>query len=344
MDAPARPEAALDAAALPTAAPAAASSRRCVVTGAAGFIGSHLSEALVAAGHQVLGIDCFTDYYERATKEANLAALRGQPGFRLAEEDLREAELAPLLAGADCVFHLAAMGGLLRSWTWFRAYQDCNILATQRLLAAAVEVDLPHLVHVSTSSVYGRDSSGDETRRPEPVSPYGVTKLAAENLVHAYAANHGLKATVLRYFSIFGPRQRPDMGYHIFIERVLRGQTITIAGDGRQTRGNTFVGDCVAATVAAFAQGPREGLVGETFNIGGGEVVSALEALALIEAITGRRAEVVHGPARPGEQQHALADTGKARRLLGWEPRVGIEEGLRAQVAWQAARLAGQAP
>lgn len=330
----------MDASDQPAALPAAPP-RRCVVTGAAGFIGSHLSEALLDAGHEVLGIDCFTDYYERSIKEANLADLRGRPGFRLAELDLRDADLVPLLEGADCVLHLAAMGGLLRSWTWFRAYQDCNILATQRLLEAAAVVGLPHLVHISTSSVYGRDSSGDESRRPEPISPYGVTKLAAEHLVWAYVANQGLKATVLRYFSIFGPRQRPDMGYHLFIERVLRGQTITIAGDGRQTRGNTYVSDCVAATLAAFTRGPVPGVAGETFNIGGGEVVSALEALALIERITGRVAVVDYGPARPGEQQHALADTGKARRILGWAPRVGIEEGLRAQVAWQAARLEG---
>jgi len=313
--------------------------RRCVVTGAAGFIGSHLSEALLAAGHEVLGIDCFTDYYDRDIKEANLADLLGQPAFRLAEEDLRKADLGPLLRDVDAVFHLAAMGGLLRSWTWFRDYQDCNILATQRLLDAVLAEGVPHLVHVSTSSVYGRDSSGDEHQEPAPISPYGVTKLAAEHLVRAYAANFDVSATVLRYFSIFGPRQRPDMGYHIFIDRILKGETITIAGDGRQTRGNTYVADCVAATLAAFDRGPVPEVVGETFNIGGGEVISALDALSLIERITGREARIVHGPARPGEQQQALADTRKARRVLGWRPTVGIEAGLRAQVAWQMQRL-----
>lgn len=313
--------------------------RRCIVTGAAGFIGSHLSEALLAAGHEVVGIDCFTDYYDRGIKEANLVGLLGRPAFRLAEEDLRRADLGPLLEGADAVFHLAAMGGLLRSWTWFREYQDCNILATQRLLDAVLAEGVPHLVHVSTSSVYGRDSSGDEHQVPAPISPYGVTKLAAEHLVRAYAANFAVSATVLRYFSIFGPRQRPDMGYHIFIDRILKGETITIAGDGRQSRGNTYVADCVAATLAVFARGPVPGVVGETFNIGGGEVISALEALSLIERITGREARIVHGPARPGEQQQALADTRKAQQNLGWQPAVGIEAGLRAQVAWQMQRL-----
>jgi nucleoside-diphosphate-sugar epimerase len=230
------------------------------------------------------------------------------------------------------------MGGLLRSWTWFKLYQDCNILATQRLLDAVLVENVGHIIHVSTSSVYGRDSSGDERQPPQPISPYGVTKLAAEHLVGAYAANFGVKATVLRYFSIFGPRQRPDMGYHLFIDHILKGETITIAGDGRQSRGNTYVADCVAATVAAFARGPVPEVVGETFNIGGGEVISALDALALIERIIGREATVVHGPSRPGEQLQALADTGKARRVLGWMPRTGIEAGLRAQVDWQTRR------
>jgi nucleoside-diphosphate-sugar epimerase len=227
------------------------------------------------------------------------------------------------------------MGGLLRSWTWFEEYLSCNVLATQRLIEAARAVGLPHLVHASTSSVYGRNSSGDETRPTRPVSPYGVTKLAAENLVSAYAENFGLPVTVLRYFSIYGPRQRPDMGYHLFIERILQGEEITILGDGSQTRGNTFVADCVAATVAAMARGPE----GEVYNIGGGEVVSVLDAVRTIEALTGRTARLVYGPPRPGEQREALADTAKARRRLGWAPETGIEAGLRAQLAWQEERL-----
>jgi nucleoside-diphosphate-sugar epimerase len=308
----------------------------CVVTGAAGFIGSHLAERLLADGHLVLGVDCFTDYYPREVKERNLAASRAQPGFRFAEADLRSADVAALVAGADVVFHLAAMGGLLRSWTGFDDYLSCNVLATQRLLEALRETGVGHLVHISTSSVYGRDSSGDETRPTAPVSPYGVTKLAAENLVRAYAANFGLPFTILRYYSIYGPRQRPDMGYHIFIERTLTGQPITLYGDGTQSRGNTYVDDCVAATVAAARHGPT----GEALNVGGGEVISARGALALIEELAGRSATVHAGPPRPGEQDQALADTSRIRSLLGWRPETGLRAGLAAQVAWQRAALA----
>jgi nucleoside-diphosphate-sugar epimerase len=310
--------------------------RQCVVTGAAGFIGSHLTERLLADGHQVLGVDCFTDYYPRPVKERNLAPSLGHPAFRFVEADLRSAELAPLVAGADVVLHLAAMGGLLRSWTGFADYLSCNVLATQRLLDAVRDEGVPHLVHVSTSSVYGRDSSGDETRETRPISPYGVTKLAAEHLVAAYGANFGLPYTILRYFSIYGPRQRPDMGYHLFIDHVLRGAAITIFGDGQQTRGNTYVSDCVAATVAAATEGPT----GAVFNVGGGEVISALGALALIEELVGRPAEVRFGPARPGEQDRALADTGRIRAGLGWAPATSLRDGLAAQVAWQRAGLA----
>jgi nucleoside-diphosphate-sugar epimerase len=315
---------------------AAAAPLRCVVTGAAGFIGSHLVDRLLADGHSVLGLDGFTDTYPRALKERNLAGALAQPRFRLVEADLRTAELAPLLDGADAVLHLAAMGGLVKSWTHFDRYLSCNVLATQRLLAALAGSGVRHLVHVSTSSVYGRDSSGDEERLPRPVSPYGVTKLAAEQLVVAYSEEAGLPFTVLRYFSIYGPRQRPDMGYRQFIDAVLRGEPVTVFGDGRQSRGNTYVDDCVAATVAALTGGPA----GTVFNVGGGEVVSALDALALIGRLVGREPVIRFGPPRPGEQRQALADTRRIRAALGWAPTTGIEAGLAAQVAWQRAELA----
>jgi nucleoside-diphosphate-sugar epimerase len=308
------------------------------VTGAAGFIGSHLVDRLLADGHTVVGIDCFTDYYPRPVKERNLRRARENPNFTLVEADLRTADIGELIGGADAVFHLAAMGGLLRSWTWFDEYLTCNVQATQRLLEALREDGSVQLIHISTSSVYGRDSSGDENQPKRPDSPYGVTKLAAENLVSAYASNFGLPVTILRYFSIYGPRQRPDMGYHIFIDHVLRGEEITIFGDGRQTRGNTYVEDCVDATVAAFELGPT----GDVFNIGGGETISAIEALHLIEDLAGRKARVTYGPRRPGEQTHALADTSKARRVLGWAPKTGIADGLAAQLEWQAQLLAEQ--
>jgi UDP-glucuronate 4-epimerase len=316
----------------------AAAPRPVVVTGAAGFIGSHLSDRLLAEGCRVVGVDCFHDYYARAVKERNIAAARAHPAFTLVEADLRIADLAPIVDGAHTVFHLAAMGGLLRSWTWFEEYLSCNVLATQRLLEAVRAAGVDHLVHVSTSSVYGCDASGDEDRPLAPDSPYGVTKLAAENLVLAYARNFGLPVTVLRYFSIYGPRQRPDMGYTIFIERVLDGEPITVYGDGSQTRGNTYIDDCVDGTLAAFRHGPT----GDVFNIGGGETISAIDAVRLIERITGRTVQLEYAPSRPGEQRHALADVSKARRVLGWAPRTGIEPGLRAQVAWQSAMRAAE--
>ena len=307
----------------------------CLVTGAAGFIGSHLAERLVAAGHQVVGLDCFTDHYPRSVKEDNLRALRGKPGFRFVEADLRTAELEPLLAGIEVVFHNAAMPGLLRSWTHFDEYMTCNVLGTQRLLEAARRGGIQHFIHASTSSVYGRDSSGDETRPTQPISPYGVTKLAAEHLVRAYGENFGVPYTILRYYSIYGPRQRPDMGYYIFIDAMLRGRPITLFGDGEQSRGNTFVDDCVAANLAALAHGPT----GDVFNIGGSEEITLKGLVARLEEIIGCRAEIRWAPARPGEQRCSLADISKARRVLGWTPRVGLDEGLRAQVAWQRSRM-----
>lgn len=315
------------------------STKRCVVTGAAGFIGSHLVDRLLADGHTVVGVDCFTDYYPRSIKERNLEGARAHPAFTFVQADLRTDELAPILQGADVVVHEAAMGGLLRSWTEFEDYVGCNIIATQRLLEAIREAEVGLLVHASTSSVYGRASSGDETMPLRPISPYGITKLAAENLVRAYARNFDVPMTVLRYYSIYGPRQRPDMGYHIFIDSILRGRVITIAGDGAQTRGNTYVGDCVDATVRAVDFGPT----GDFFNIGGGDAISAIDAVHLIEEITGIKAHVTHGPPRPGEQSHALADTSRAAEVFEWQPTTGIREGLTAQIEWQRAILAAEA-
>ncbi len=306
-------------------------SQLCLVTGAAGFIGSHLVDRLLAAGHRVVGVDAFTDYYPRAVKEANLLAAMSHPGFRLVEADLRTAELSPLLVDVEVVFHMAAMGGLLRSWTAFEEYLTCNVLATQRLLEALRQSSVRHFIHASTSSVYGRDSSGDEGHVTQPDSPYGVTKLAAEHLILAYGRNFGLPFTILRYFSVFGPRQRPDMGYYIFIDRLLRHEPITVFGDGRVVRANTCVDDAVEATLLVMQRGPAN----DIYNIGGGEPVTTLDALRLLERLTGERAQVVYGPVRPGEQRQAVADTAKARRDLGWQPTTGLEVGLARQVDWQ---------
>ncbi len=314
--------------------PLEAATADCVVTGAAGFIGSHLVDRLLDLGHRVVGVDCFTDYYPRSVKEENLSGARSHDSFEMVEADLRTADLAAIVAGADVVFHLAAMGGLLRSWTWFDEYLSCNVTATQRLLEALVNSEVRHLVHISTSSVYGRDSSGDEERAKKPNSPYGVTKLAAEQLVLAYARNFGVPATVLRYFSIYGPRQRPDMGYHIFIERLLEGDEITVFGDGSQVRANTYIDDCIEATVAAMGVRPR----GRVYNVGGGEPITVLDAIGLLEQLTETEAKLIFGPPRPGEQQQAIAVVERAADELGWRPTTGIEAGLRRQVAWHRAR------
>ena len=306
--------------------------RTCLVTGAAGFVGSHLSAALLARGHTVVGLDAFIPYYPRPLKERNLAPLLAHPNFRLRTLDLRTDDLAPALAGVDAVFHLAAQAGLLRSWHEFDSYMTCNILATQRLLNAAA-ASRPHFLQISTSSVYGRFATGDESSPLAPISPYGITKLAAENLCHAYAANFGLPVTILRLFSVYGPGHRPDMGYNIFIRQLLQGETITIDGDGTDSRSNTYVEDCVQGLILAFEQPDRS--VGETFNIGGGEEVNVNQVLAILAELSGITPTTVYGPGRPGDQRRTVADIAKARARLGYAPQTGIRAGLAAQLAWQ---------
>ena len=311
---------------------------RCVVTGAAGFIGSHLCEHLLQQGHDVTGVDAFIPYYDPEIKRRNLTGSRARPNYRFAALDLRSDALDAALSGAEVVFHIAAMPGLTASWTDFDLYESCNVTATQRLLEAACRrPGLSRFVYASTSSVYGRFASGDEGMPTRPISPYGVTKLAAENLCRAYAEERGLPLVVLRYFSVYGPRQRPDMGYNIFTRALLAGQPVTVCGDGMQVRGNTYVDDCVEATVLAAGALP-----GETYNVGGGEAVSVWDVIRKLEAIVGRAAVIRREPARPGDQRHSCADTGKLTRHLGWRPRVPLDEGLGRQVAWQRAQ--GQAP
>ena len=303
----------------------------CLVTGAAGFIGSHLCERLLADGLRVRGLDAFIPFYPRAFKESNLAECRRHPAFSFHAVDLRTDALDALVADVDVVFHLAAMPGLPKSWSDFDLYESCNFHGTHRLLEAVRgSATLRRFVYASTSSVYGRFASGDETLPTRPVSPYGVTKLAGEHLCHAHAVERGLPLVVLRYFSVYGPRQRPDMGYHLFVEALLTGQPITVFGDGLQVRGNTYVSDCVAATVAAL-----KAPVGEVYNVGGGETASVWDIIHKLEKLTDRAADVRREPARPGDQRFTFADTGKITRHLDWRPCVGLDAGLAQQVAWQ---------
>lgn len=308
---------------------------RILVTGVAGFVGSHLAEELLAAGHQVVGVDAFIDYYPRALKERNLRALLLEAAFDFHELDLRTDALNPCLEGVEVVVNEAAMAGLMRSWQDLGAYTSCNIVAVGRLADAAVRAGVSKFLHISTSSVYGTDAVGDEEQPLRPISPYGVTKLAAENLVLAHVRSYGLPASILRYFSIYGPRQRPDMAYRIFIAAMLDGQEITVYGDGRQSRSNTFISDCVRGTIQAI-DGAQ---VGEVYNIGGGQEITLAEAIDLIAEATGTSPAIRHEPARPGDQRRTWADTEKARAAFGYQPTVTPEIGMREQVAWQTGQL-----
>jgi nucleoside-diphosphate-sugar epimerase len=302
----------------------------CLVTGCAGFIGSHLCERLLADGHRVVGVDCFTAYYPRPIKDRNLAAVLSHPNFRFLELDLSADPLGDAVGRAEVIFHLAAMPGLNKSWTDFDLYARHNLTATHRLLEAVKGRPLKKFVYASTSSVYGKYASGDESLPTRPSSPYGITKLAGEQLCRVHHDEFGLPAVVLRYFSVYGPRQRPDMGYHLFIDAVLRGKPITLTGDGLQVRGNTYIGDCVEATLAAV-----DAMPGEVFNLGGGELTTVVEVIRKIERITGKTAAIERQPPRKGDQLATGADAGKLYRHLGWKPTTGLDEGLARQVEWQ---------
>ena len=305
---------------------------QCVVTGCAGFIGSHLAERLLADGHTVVGIDCFTDYYARSVKEANLAAVRKHSKFTFHELDLADGMLADAVKGAEYVFHLAAMPGLARSWLDFDVYNRCNLTATHRLLEAVKgNTGLKKFVYASTSSVYGKYASGDESLPTKPSSPYGITKLAGEQLTRVYQEEFGVPAVVLRFFSVYGPRQRPEMGLHLFIKWVLSGESIQLTGDGLQVRGATYIGDCVEATV----QTGLKAMPGETFNLGGGEIATVLDMIRKIERISGKTATIERKPDRKGDQLATAADVGKLWRHLGWKPTTGLDAGLAKQIEWQ---------
>lgn len=306
---------------------------RCLVTGAAGFVGSHLCEQLVGEGQEVVGLDAFISYYPRSLKESNLAGLRHDRHFELIEADLRTSDLADAFEGVDTVFHLAAMPGLVRSWSDFALYSSCNLEGTQRLLEMAKARGVRHVIHISTSSVYGKMAVGNEEAPLRPYSPYGVTKLGAEHLCQAYAQNFGVPVTILRLFSVYGPRQRPDMAYNVFTQALLEGRALTVFGDGEQTRSNTFVTDCVHGIVAAWRR--PETSIGKVFNIGGGQIVSLNRVIEVLAEHIGVQPRVNYVPSRAGDQRETAADISKARALLCYAPETDIADGLLAQIEWQ---------
>jgi nucleoside-diphosphate-sugar epimerase len=305
---------------------------RVLVTGGAGFIGSRVCETLVQRNIEVRTVDCFlADSNSALEKKATWKGVAAMRGVEAVVHDLRAGIPESLLDGVDVVVNEAAMPGLMRSWSDFELYAQCNLHVVDGLARACTDRNV-HLVQVSTSSVYGHEAVGDESAPTEPTSPYGVTKLAAEELLRAYHRSFGLPFTILRYFSVYGPRQRPDMAYRLIIDAVAGGREVVIHGDGLQTRSNTFVGDCADATVEAALRRP----IAETINIAGPERTTLLDAVRHIEEALGRTAQLVHREARPGDQRHTGGHTAKARELLGWEPTTGLQEGLRAQVVWQA--------
>src|SRR4051794_10816871 len=304
---------------------------RALVTGAAGFIGSHLTDRLLERGVAVMGVDRLSDYYHPAIKSATVARLSEHPGFTFVEADVSEVAGPALLDGVGVVYHLAGQPGVRPSWgRSFGIYANDNVMATQALLEAAKETSLDRFVYASSSSIYGNAERFPTTEqdKPQPLSPYGVTKLAAEHLCHLYAKSYGVPACSLRYFSVYGPRQRPDMAFHRFIRAAAAGEPLRIFGDGLQTRDFTYVGDIVAATLAAGAHGAP----GEVYNVAGGSRVTVLDVLGMLGRILGSEIDVRHEQAARGDARDTSGDTTKARRELGYAPSVSLEEGLTAQV------------
>jgi nucleoside-diphosphate-sugar epimerase len=312
---------------------------RFLVTGCAGFIGSTLTDALLADGHEVVGVDCFTDYYLPARKRANLRDASDNPAFTLHELDLARDDLSGVVdAGIDGVFHQAAQAGVRASWgAEFATYTDCNVLATQRLLEAVKARDggpVP-VVYASSSSVYGNAEARPtrEDALPAPISPYGVTKLAAEHLVDTYRHEFAVPGTSLRYFTVYGPRQRPDMAFHKFVKSALAGEPIGVYGDGNQSRDFTFVDDIVRANRDAM-DAMLAGASGGTYNLGGGSTVTVREVIDLLGELLGSPVDATFGATQPGDVRHTSADTTRAREALGFAPTVTLREGLGREVEW----------
>lgn len=312
---------------------------RALVTGAAGFVGSHLAERLVSEGHDVRAVDALTDYYDPGLKRENWGAV-GRAGCELVPADLRTAELGPLLEGIDVVFHQSGQPGVRSSWdSGFGSYVEQNVLVTQRLLEAVRGGSVARFVYASSSSIYGNApaypvSEGD---LPRPQSPYGVTKLAAEHLCGVYGRAFAVPTVSLRYFTVYGPRQRPDMAMHRLIEAALSGRSFPMYGDGGQVRDFTFVGDVVRANLLAATAplGP-----GEVINVAGGSSTSLLEVVETIQELAGGPVRLDRQDPQAGDVRRTGGSVERARELLGWTPEVSLGEGLALQLAWHRARRA----
>jgi len=302
---------------------------KALVTGCAGFIGSHVVDKLLELGYKVIGIDCITDYYPRAIKEENIAFALEHKDFEFIEEDILEIDQFP---SVDYIFHLAAQAGVRASWgSSFEIYTVNNIEATQKLLEFYKSRKIKKFVYASSSSVYGdAELPMKEDSLLKPVSPYGVTKLAGENLCYLYWKNYNLPTVSLRYFTVYGPRQRLDMAIHKFVRAILDGEEIVVYGDGEQTRDFTYVDDAVEANILAA----NNDLAGETFNIGGGCRISVNELIKLMEDVLGKKANIKNIEKQKGDVRDTWADVSKAEKELGWKPKVKIEEGFRKFVDW----------
>ncbi len=310
-----------------------------MVTGAAGFIGSHLVDRLLEMGHEVMGVDCFTDYYPEGTKRRNLSRALSHKHFRFVEGDLLRLNLKELTGGVDRVAHLAGEPGVRSSWgERFSTYLERNVRTTQRLLEAVAVAGAEHFVLASSSSIYGSDDGGpvNEDAPKRPASPYGMSKLAAEELVRLYGRERGVPATVLRYFTVYGPRQRPEMALSRFIALASRGEAVEVFGDGTQMREMTYVSDVVEATVAALETRPVD--EPRAYNVGGGARTTVANLVELVGEALGERVEVRYGPPVPGDVRSTWADLGRAAQELGYEPRVSLDEGVEAQARWALAR------
>ncbi|HOE63878.1 MAG TPA: GDP-mannose 4,6-dehydratase [Candidatus Sumerlaeota bacterium] len=303
-----------------------------LITGVGGFIGSSLAQRLLQNGEDVVGVDCFIDYYPREIKEKNLRPLRDYSTFAFIEKNILELDFPKILDGIDGIYHQAAQAGVRASWGEdFGIYTKNNILATQKLLEAVKESRV-RVVYASSSSVYGETKKipMQEDDLPNPVSPYGVSKLAAEHLCRLYWKNFRVPTVSLRYFTVYGPRQRPDMAFHRFLKAIMKGEEITLYGDGEQTRDFTFIKDAVDANLLAMEKGQSGGV----YNIGGGSQVTINHCIESMEIIVGKKANVKRLERQKGDVTHTYADTSRAQKKLGFQPSTPLEEGLRLEAKW----------